>query len=116
MKYSWNVANEALRLIPPGIGAFREVAKSFTYGRFMFPKGMKMHNWITPATNKNPQYHPDPEKFDPTRFDGRGPVPFAFVPFGGGPRIWPGNEYARVAVLVFMHHSGDKVQMGNGDP
>nr|POE91027.1 dammarenediol 12-hydroxylase [Quercus suber] len=46
----------------------------------------------------------DPEKFDPLRFEGNGPEPYTFVPLGGGPRICPGREYARLEVLVFMHN------------
>ncbi|PIN04994.1 dammarenediol 12-hydroxylase [Handroanthus impetiginosus] len=54
--------------------------------------------------NKNPKYYPDPDKFDPSRFEGNGPPPFTFTPFGGGPRMCPGNEFARQASLVFLHN------------
>ncbi|KAL3513871.1 hypothetical protein ACH5RR_026588 [Cinchona calisaya] len=43
-------------------------------------------HWILHATHKNPEYFPDPEIFDPSRFQGNGQLFFAFVPFGGGPR------------------------------
>lgn len=60
--------------------------------------------WSVHSTHKNPKYFSDPEKFDPSRFEGSGPAPFTFVPFGGGPRMCPGKEYARLEVLVFMHN------------
>ncbi|KAI8002092.1 Beta-amyrin 28-monooxygenase [Camellia lanceoleosa] len=84
MKLSWNVACEM-------------------YEGFYIPKGWKIY-WSTHLTHKNPEYFSEPYKFDPSRFNGRGPVPYTFVPFGGGPRMCPGKEYARLEILVFMHN------------
>ncbi|XP_015886419.2 beta-amyrin 28-monooxygenase [Ziziphus jujuba] len=103
MKYTWNVACEVMRLVPPTQGNFREVLTDFVYEGFHIPKGFKIHLNAF-ATHKNPKYFPDPEKFDPSRFEGDGPVPFSYIPFGGGPRMCPGKEYGRLNVLVFMHN------------
>ncbi|GLJ17009.1 hypothetical protein SUGI_0294280 [Cryptomeria japonica] len=103
MKYSWRATQETLRLDPPALGSWRKCVADISYGGYTIPKGWKVC-WITFSTHKNPKHFPDPQKFDPSRFEGSGPPPYIFVPFGGGPRMCPGNEYARMVILVFLHN------------
>nr|XP_027092530.1 dammarenediol 12-hydroxylase-like [Coffea arabica] len=104
MKHTWDVALEVLRIYTPGTGSFREAITDFVFDGYTIPRGSKIH-WIFDVTHKNPEYFHDPEKFDPSRFQGDGMAPFTFVPFGGGARMCPGNEYARVSILIFLHNA-----------
>lgn len=103
MKYTWRVVQETLRLLPPVQGSFRIAITDFTYVGFTIPKGWKVH-WTVNATHFNSKYFNNPKKFDPSRFEGAGPASYTFVPFGGGLRMCPGNEFARVEILVFLHN------------
>jgi cytochrome P450 len=55
------------------------------------------------STQKNSEYFSEPERFNPKRYEENGPSPYTYVPFGAGPLMCPGKQYARVTVLVFLH-------------
>lgn len=67
------------------------------------PAGAKLY-LCQYATHRDPRYFPEPERFDPERFDGTSTQDrpqFAYFPFGGGPRVCIGQMYARMeGVLV----------------
>nr|GEV50252.1 beta-amyrin 28-oxidase [Tanacetum cinerariifolium] len=100
MKYSWNVACEVLRLTPP-LREQVEISKSKAPGELLNWEDLsKMkYSWnvacevlrLTPPLR---EFFPEPQKFDPSRFDGKGPAPYTFIPFGGGPRMCLGKDYA----------------------
>ncbi|PHT69711.1 hypothetical protein T459_24815 [Capsicum annuum] len=103
MKKTWNFVNEVLRNTPVVQGIFREAMEDFTYEDFHVPKGWKIYVSFG-ATQKNGKYFPNPMRFDSSRFEGNGQIPYTLIPFGGGHRMCPGQEFARILILVFLHH------------
>ncbi|BAF21713.2 Os07g0519500 [Oryza sativa Japonica Group] len=99
MKYTWKVALETLRTVPPIFGSFRTAIKDIEYRGYHIPKGWKVFT-AQSITHLDGNFFNDPVKFDPTRFDNQTSIPpYCFVPFGGGPRMCPGNEFARTETL-----------------
>ncbi|KAK9989618.1 hypothetical protein SO802_029857 [Lithocarpus litseifolius] len=103
MRYTWNFVNEVMRHIPIVQGAFREVKEDITFEGYVIPKGWKLY-WSVGSTHHNSEYFSEPERFNPIRFEGNGPSPYTHVPFGVGPLMCPGHEYARLTILVFLHY------------
>ncbi|WVZ78812.1 hypothetical protein U9M48_026462 [Paspalum notatum var. saurae] len=104
MRYTWAAAMETLRMYPPVYSMTRKTLDDVEYGGYLIPKGWQVMH-MTTMTHSDPAIFPDPGRFDPARFENPAAVPpFAFVPFGGGARLCPGNEFARVETLVALHY------------
>ncbi|CAN6205551.1 unnamed protein product [Urochloa humidicola] len=102
MRFTWRVALETLRMIPPIFGSFRRALEDIEFDGYVIPKGWQVF-WASSVTHMDPGAFKNPEKFDPARFETPAP-PYSFVAFGGGQRLCAGIEFARVETLVTMHH------------
>ncbi|KAK7359068.1 hypothetical protein VNO77_01014 [Canavalia gladiata] len=103
LKYTWAVAQEAIRLYSAAPGVFREALTDISYEGFTIPKGWKIF-WAVSGTHKNPRYFNEPQNFDPLRFEGNVPAPYTYLPFGAGPRSCPGKDFTRFVILNFIHN------------
>ncbi|KAH9296916.1 hypothetical protein KI387_028598 [Taxus chinensis] len=104
MKYTWQAAQETMRLFPPAFGSFRKVIADIHHDGYIIPKGWKamVTNY---STSRKEEYFDEPDKFKPSRFgDGKYVAPYTFLPFGAGIRICPGWEFAKLEMLLFIHH------------
>ncbi|CAL0307430.1 unnamed protein product [Lupinus luteus] len=102
MKYTWQVARESMRMFPPIFGSFRKAITDIEYEGLTIPKGWKVL-WTTYGTHYNEEYFKDPLSFNPSRFE-EAITAYAFVPFGGGPRLCAGYQLAKLNILIFVHY------------
>jgi cytochrome P450 len=103
LKYTINVLNEAMRLNPPFWMIDREALEDDDYNGIKIPKGTTVVPYIYGA-HHNEKVWENPEVFDPSRFDkaNKKHPAFAFIPFGGGPRVCIGQNMARMQILLVM--------------
>lgn len=47
MKFTWQVAQELMRMIPPVFGTFRKALIDTSFGGYDIPKGWQVKNFIT---------------------------------------------------------------------
>jgi cytochrome P450 len=97
------VVKEVLRLYPPAIGVFtRQATSEVEIGGYRLPRG-SLVQMLSYVTHRDPRWFAAPEKFDPDRFaPGRVEQlpPFAWFPFGGGPRVCVGNSFAMMELVL----------------
>ncbi|PIN25264.1 Cytochrome P450 CYP4/CYP19/CYP26 subfamily [Handroanthus impetiginosus] len=93
---------ESLRMASIISFTFREAVTDVEYKGYLIPKGWKVMPLFR-NIHHNPEFFVDPKKFDPTRFEG--PLkPNTFMPFGSGVHACPGNELAKLEMLILIHH------------
>jgi cytochrome P450 len=98
------VIDEAVRLYPPFWTIDRIALGDDEVGGVHIPAGTLVMPYIY-GTHRNPAHWQDAESFDPRRFE-PGPSkerhPFAYLPFGGGPRICIGSNLAVMQMLMIV--------------
>ena len=102
--YTRMVLDEALRLYPPAWLITRRALAGDEIGGYRIPPGALVV--LSPyAMHRHPAFWEDPERFDPQRFSAEHSADrprFAYIPFGGGPRLCIGNVFALVEAQVVL--------------
>ncbi|KAL5560310.1 hypothetical protein UlMin_036521 [Ulmus minor] len=102
MPYTAKVINETLRRATILPWFSRKAAQDFEIDGCKIKKGWSV-NLDVVSIHHNPEVFPDPQKFDPSRFDA--PLKaFSFLGFGSGPRMCPGINLAKLEISIFIHH------------
>jgi cytochrome P450 len=96
LPYTRMVLAESMRLYPPAWIVGRRALAPFEAAGYTIP-ARSIVLACQYVMHRDPRWFPDPERFDPERFapDRHADRPrFAYFPFGGGPRVCIGEQFA----------------------
>ncbi len=98
------VMHESLRLYPPAWSIGRRCIDDDVLDGYRIRGGsiILLSPWLT---HRDPRYWDNPEGFDPSRFDEgweRARPRYAYFPFGGGPRLCIGNNFALMEAQLVL--------------
>jgi cytochrome P450 len=96
------VVDETLRLYPPAWVGPRRAIRDFEFAGYHVPEGAYV-NYSSWASHRIPEVFPDPELFQPERFERERKTALprgAYIPFGGGSRICIGKRFGQTEVKL----------------
>jgi cytochrome P450 len=117
--YTRAVVQETLRLYPPAFTLVRQARRADSADGVAVPAGAVV--FISPwVLHRHRRLWAEPEKFDPARFlpDASPPDRFAYLPFGIGPRVCVGAQFAlteATLVLASLFQAFD-IERAEDDP
>lgn len=118
LSYTERVVTEAMRLYPPAWMMGREATADTEIGGYRVANGTTLYlsPWIV---HRDPRFFPDPERFDPDRWTeefSRGLPPFAYFPFGGGPRRCIGATFAQTEAVLALATIAQRFRFSLAEP
>lgn len=102
LTYTKMVIQEAMRIYPPAWTISRAAIEDDVVGGYKIPAGATV--MLSPfLVHRNPKYWPNPEGFDPDRFDPSNKdaiADFSYLPFGGGARKCIAEHFAMMEMVL----------------
>jgi cytochrome P450 len=104
LTYTEMVLTESMRLYPPVWVMGRRAVSGYKVGKYYVPaKSIILLSQY--VMHHDERYYPEPEKFDPERWtpEARAARPkYAYFPFGGGPRMCIGEQFAWMESILII--------------
>ncbi|GMJ09391.1 cytochrome P450, family 724, subfamily A, polypeptide 1 [Hibiscus trionum] len=102
MEFTYNVIYESMRCGNVVKFLHRVALQDVKFKGHFIPAGWKILPMLT-AVHFDPSLHEDPMEFNPWRWTDKATTK-KVMPFGGGPRLCPGADLAKVEIAFFLHH------------
>ena len=104
LPYCQKVFKETMRLYPPVPILPRHVENDDVLGNYTLKGGSDVL-FSAYLLHRHPDFWDQPETFNPHRFDAdaeKKQHPYAYIPFGGGPRLCLGNNFAMMEAVFIL--------------
>jgi cytochrome P450 len=104
LPYCQKVFKETMRLYPPVPLLPRHVENDDVLGKYALKGGSDVL-FSAYLLHRHPDFWENPETFNPHRFDADAEKqrhPYAYIPFGGGPRLCLGNNFAMMEAVFIL--------------
>lgn len=104
LTYTSQVVSEVLRLYPPAWAISRQVMENQTIGEYLIPAHEQVF-FCPYLLHRNKAYWTNPEEFNPDNFlpeQIKQRPSYAYLPFGGGPRLCIGNNFALMEMQIML--------------
>jgi cytochrome P450 len=95
------VVKESLRLLPPAPLNHRIAADDTELGGHAIPRGTELLSSVY-HTHRMPEVYEAPGRFAPLRWERLDPGPYAYCPFGAGPRMCIGASFALMEIKLVL--------------
>ncbi|KAH1066407.1 hypothetical protein J1N35_031394 [Gossypium stocksii] len=104
LPFTHNVITETLRMGNIIIGVMRKAMKDIEIKGYLIPKGWCFFAYFR-SVHLDENHYDWPYQFNPWRWQEKDILSsYNFTPFGGGQRLCPGLDLARLETSIFLHH------------